>query len=96
MTLVPDGSVDNEVGLASDNGGLIAIMNVVETTAATTSQSVAGGEESAEEAREMAGGSTDATVADQELEVIGGYRVHRLASRVPQGGSKPSRCTAGF
>jgi len=83
MTLVPDGSADNEVGLASDNGALIAIMNVAETTAVTPSRSVADGAGSAEETVEMVGELTEAVFADQELEVIGGYRVHRLASRFP-------------
>jgi hypothetical protein len=83
MTLVPDGSADNEVGLASDNGGFIAIMDVAEATSTTTSQSVAGGEESAEETGEIVGEVTEAAFADQELEVIGGFRVHRLASLFP-------------
>jgi hypothetical protein len=83
MTLVPDGSADNEVGLASDSGGFIAIMDVAETTGATTSQSVAGGEESAEETGETVGEMTDAAFADQELEVIAGYRVHPAASLLP-------------
>lgn len=76
MMLVPEGPGESEGGLATDDSAGIAI-----TSVAVTSQSVAGGEESAEETGEMAGGSTDATVADQELEVIGGYKVHPLASR---------------
>jgi hypothetical protein len=83
MTLVPDGSADNEVGLASDNGGFIAIMDAAEATGATTSQSVAGGEESAEETGEIVGEVTEAAFADQELEVIAGYRVHPAASLLP-------------
>lgn len=83
MSLVPDGSTDNEVGLASDNGELIAIMNVAETTAATPSRSATDGEKSEDETREMVGEVTEAVFADQKLEVIGGYRVHRLASRFP-------------
>ena len=81
MTLVPDGSADNEVGLSSDNDGLIAVMNVAAKADASPSRPTADGKGVADESGEVTCVSTDAAFAVQELEVIGGFKVHPLASR---------------
>lgn len=93
MTLEPERSQENEVGLATDDGGGITIMGV-----AKTSRSVAGGMVAVEETGETVDVATDAMVADQELEVIGGYRVHALGGSLEMGkrlGVGPGREAAG-
>jgi hypothetical protein len=83
MTLMPEGAAAREGGLGTTEGGQIAVVNAAKTSDATRSQQAVGGEAPADEIGEAAGAESVASPPDTELEVIGGFRVHPLASRFP-------------
>lgn len=83
MSLTPEGPGIHEEGLASDDGGIITVMNEPETTAFKASRLAAVGDGADNGTGETADSSPLALPADPEPEVIGGFPVHPAASVFP-------------